>query len=355
MAARTHDEARALTLLSLYLVPITSIIIVLAVILADNFKVKLSVHLPIIVLIALFFYLVAYGWFWAMRFWVLRGSEYTELARLDITRGAFRGPTQLLLGFLHSGSMGLVGGEVLGQISRVVWLRKRAQMLFREAVLPSYRDILRVAKSYRIYPLISVPSSILDAISTNIVTFAVAWAFGAELTGIFVLTQKFVALPINLLAASIADVYQEKLAKHLHEDASKILGFTLKVFFILAIIAVCIWVALTLAANIVIPVLFGKQWRLAGNVAVALAPWFAAQFAVSPISRLIFVVGGQSFKLVYDVVAAVIALGVPALARYQHWGFLYTVKALGVLELGAYLLYFLLLVIALSKAHGKAK
>ena len=353
MAARTHNEARALTILSLYLVPITGIITTLVVILADTIKTKLSVHLPITVLIALFLYLVSYGWFWAMRFWVLRGSGYTELARLDIVRGAFRGPSQLLLGFLHSGSMGLIGGEVLGQISRVVWLRKRMQMLFRETILPSYRDILRVAKNYRVFPLMSVPSSILDAISTNIVTFAVAWAFGAELTGIFVLTQKFVALPINLLAASIADVYQEKLAKYLHEDASKMLGFTVKVFVILAIIAVCIWAVLTLAANRIIPELFGKQWQLAGDVAVALAPWFAAQFAVSPISRLIFVVGGQSFKLVYDVIAAVIALGVPALASYRHWDFIHTVKVLGVLELAAYLLYFLLLAVALSKANRK--
>ena len=48
---------------------------------------------------------------------------------------------------------------------------------------------------------------------------------------------------------------------------------------------------------------FGKEWSQAGMVAAVLAPRFLAAFVVSPVSRIVLVLGGQRVKLLYDLIA----------------------------------------------------
>ena len=45
---------------------------------------------------------------------------------------------------------------------------------------------------------------------------------------------------------------------------------------------------------------FGAQWTLAGSFAGVVAPWYLAQFVVSPISRVVAVFSGQKTKLIWD-------------------------------------------------------
>jgi len=88
---------------------------------------------------------------------------------------------------------------------------------------------------------------------------------------------------------------------------------------------------------------FGKNWTLAGALATICVPWFLAQFVVSPLSRLVFVLSGQEFKLVYDFFVMVGVIVIFVVAHRQHLSFYHTVLALSIMHAVAYTIYYIVL------------
>jgi hypothetical protein len=89
--------------------------------------------------------------------------------------------------------------------------------------------------------------------------------------------------------------------------------------------------------------IFGGRWGPAGALAVAMLPWATSQLVVSPLSRAVFVLGGQPQKLVYDVASVSLVLGSYWWARSAGWGLERTVLWLSLGQALAYGIYFVVL------------
>jgi O-antigen/teichoic acid export membrane protein len=89
---------------------------------------------------------------------------------------------------------------------------------------------------------------------------------------------------------------------------------------------------------------FGPQWKVSGEIAAIVAPWYLAQFVVSPLSRVVVVLSGQETKLIWDVVCLASLLAVFQWANLHGIAALATVRLLSLVYTVLFVAYYLLLV-----------
>jgi hypothetical protein len=74
-------------------------------------------------------------------------------------------------------------------------------------------------------------------------------------------------------------------------------------------------------------------------MAAWVAPWFVARFVVSPLSRVVMVVGRQKVKFIYDIITFVSTIAVFVIAHYRRWPVIMAIAALAAVNTAAYTIF----------------
>src|SRR5690606_5523234 len=101
--------------------------------------------------------LVATGWGLALRYYAIRHGAFDAIGRYTVTQAGFKVIAQAALAFL--GPTGLLWGEVIGRVSSLGTLWKAARR-------PNSNWFsVQIIRRYRMYPLVQLPSSVLDQVA----------------------------------------------------------------------------------------------------------------------------------------------------------------------------------------------
>lgn len=344
VGAETRPEAAALTLASLVLGPVVTLFAVgaMALLISENW-----LGFGILPWSAL-------GWaaallllmqvFVSFRYWHMREERFALLGRTAVTQNLGRAIFPVATVWPWPGGTGLLAGEALGRtIGILPLIRERWQ-----ETVAAYRSVTRpqvvaVLKRYAVFAYAGVPGGLLDAAALALPLPLIASAFGAQAAGEFALAQRVLQAPAALVGRSVADAFHARLAIHARERHSYLPRFFGRTaLLLLAVAALPALVVLGLGAS-GFAWIFGAQWAVAGTFATMMLPWATGQLIVSPLSRAVFVVGGQRGKLVYDVVAVLLVLGTYAWARRAGWTADRTVLWLSLGQAAAYGVYFVIL------------
>ena len=110
--------------------------------------------------------------------WAARTKSFAVIGKTSAQRSLLQVAAQLGAGFAGFGATGLVVGQLLGQwsgtfvVARRLWQRDRDK--FRAVRL---RELPRVARQYRRYPLLTVPAALLHALDANAAPLLFAYFF----------------------------------------------------------------------------------------------------------------------------------------------------------------------------------
>ncbi|MCL4700207.1 MAG: oligosaccharide flippase family protein, partial [Burkholderiaceae bacterium] len=103
------------------------------------------------------------GVYQVLSFWAVRKGTFGTLAKTRLTQNAGQAITQILLGLLHVGPLGLVFGDVVGRMGGTATLWRQAwkqdKGLLRDVSISSLKS---VAYQYRSFPILSSGSSLLN-------------------------------------------------------------------------------------------------------------------------------------------------------------------------------------------------
>jgi len=168
--------------------------------------------------------------------------------------------------------------------------------------------------------------------------------YGSNAGGYFALVQRVLALPSVLVAASVADAFHARLALCARETPDRVIPLFRNTSAWLIGLGIIPAACLLLFAEPLFRTVFGGQWAMAGKLAAVVAPLFLAQFVVSPLSRLVFVLEGQRFKLIYDVLALISMIGVFVFSARRHFSLLQAVMMLSATGTLTYVVYYLVLI-----------
>jgi O-antigen/teichoic acid export membrane protein len=287
----------------------------------------------------------------ALRYHYVRGQALRRTAESGIIQNAGRAAIPIAAAPLHLGWLGLAAGEVIGRAASALWLLRRSG-LSREhwrGVL-SFAAASRLLAKYRQFPLYALPSSALNELALTLPVPLIAALYGSEAAGFFALVQRVLAVPASFVGRSVADAFHGQAAVYARESPHRVRPFLLGVAGRLALLSLAPALILFFFGSHLFSWAFGPTWATAGVLAAILAPRVFAQVVVSPVTPLVFVLGGQRAKLLYDLTAT----GVTVAALYGGWAWGLDLRgSVALLSAGyaiAYGLYFVILLRLASRA-----
>lgn len=201
---------------------------------------------------------------------------------------AEHGASYLIAGHLAGLMLGFLGARLLIKPppAPIGWFVDAAQRAY----------LLRHHKFWRY----SLPSNLLNGAVSQLPLFLIGMRHGALTAGLFALTQRVLSAPVSLLAASILEVFKREsvLEFREHGHCSRSYLHTFKALLLLGLIPAGV---LLVAAPTLFALVFGENWRPAGELAQLMAPLFLLNFVASPLSYVFFVAGRQREDLLWQV------------------------------------------------------
>lgn len=270
----------------------------------------------------------------SLRYWNLRNQRFREVGTAAALQGVGRALVPLALAGATPGWWGLLAGEAAG---RLLGAARLARGAMRRLSGLGPEPLASAARRHSRYPLVVLPSSLIDAVAVAVPLPIITELFGVAAAGQFVLVQRVAAVPASLVAASFADAIHAEGARQREAGTGSLRSLAAQSARTLGLIAAVVYGPLLLFAPSLFPLLFGSEWRDGGTTAAILAPFLWIGLVVSPLSRLILVSGRTELKLLADFVCLLMPAG--ALLAARDLGFSGAMAVFSAASVVAYLFY----------------
>lgn len=296
--ARDDAEAAALLALALRIwVGVVALSVPLAWVLHAAGRLPVAWALPLSV--------AASGLLQLLMMWSNRAEAYGALAASRFVQYAGAALLQVALGWwLWRGSA--AGAEaawalVLGPIIAVALA---APLLARTAPTGGWGALWRVpdhamrgaARRYRDFPLLNTPHAFLGTLQDALaVALLIAWS-GEAAAGFWGLALRYLKAPATLVGTAVSQALYPRLTQSTPAEAQRAVR---QVMALLGALALVLMLVLLLLGPWLFATVFGAQWRDAGELARALAPYIAAHFVAAPLAVVTMAWQGQrwAFRL----------------------------------------------------------
>lgn len=225
------------------------------------------------------------GTYQVFNYWAVRKRAFGRIARTKINQGLGSVLTQIGLGILKVGPIGLLSGQIVGQAAGTTTLTALAWKQDGKA-LRAIRasELSRMAIRYKRFPLFSSWSGVLNTLSVQVPTLMLSFFFGSAITGLYALSHRVMGLPVQLVGQATGQVFFPT-AVEAHRKGSMAMT-TEAIFKRLVLVGAAPLLLIGLAAPELFAVIFGEEWREAGIYAQWLTPWMFLVFVASPLSML---------------------------------------------------------------------
>jgi O-antigen/teichoic acid export membrane protein len=203
---------------------------------------------------------------------------------------------------LYAGANGaaLLTGQLIG-LAAGLWAARK--LLAPPHPAPQQRLRLKLDAEQRNYLVrhqafwrFSLPSSLINTLVGQLPLFMIGLRHGALAAGLFALTQRVISAPVTLVAASVLEVFKRQAVQEF-QALGNCRSVYLATFRALVLLALFPSLLLFLFAPPLFSLVFGTDWRPAGEFARVLAPLCFFNFIASPLSYVLFIAGKQKMEL----------------------------------------------------------
>lgn len=236
----------------------------------------------------------------SLNFFNIRKKQFENIATSQVTRSSSLGVSQVLIGLIALGSVGLIVGQILSYLSGNIILFKTLKNNYKKGDI-STKKIISQARIYKKFPIYSLPSILLNSINLNIVNFLILSLFSITTLGFYSLTQRIIGIPSRVIGSSIGQVFLQKAAE-MYREIGNTEEIFLSTFKKLALLSLPIFVILFFIAEPVFAFVFGEEWRISGTYAKILIPLAAVRFVSSTLSNTLSIHQKQQYLLVFNLV-----------------------------------------------------
>ena len=225
-------------------------------------------------------------------YWSIRLKDFSILAKVKIWQ-------QIVIVFVQIstfklGGIGLLLGQAFGQGVGIQALSRKIVSKGGWQPVP-LSQVKKVASRYRNFPLYSTWAGFLNTAGSQVPPLLFASIFGASAAGLYALAYRVIALPMGVVGKAVAQVFLSNAAIDYKKGKLPDLVISAQRTLIKVVVPPAIF--LILFGPVVFPLVFGKDWAEAGEVASWLALWMLVSFAASPLSSIFAVIERQGLGL----------------------------------------------------------
>jgi len=230
------------------------------------------------------------------QFWATRRMAFARVARTRAEQAIGGAGTQLLLGWIGSGAFGLIAGQIVNNGAGFFGLAWRAfsedRALLRHITFAKMRSL---AREYGRFPKYSTWESSANMAAVQLPLILIASFASSAEVGYLMLGMRLMQAPVGLIGSSISQVYYSRAVEE-HRKGT-LAGFTARSVASLARIGPGPLIFAGIISSEAFSVLFGEEWRRAGELVAWMTPWFVFQFLSSPVSMALQVTSRQRAAL----------------------------------------------------------
>lgn len=284
-----------------------------------------------------------------LQIWTIRKQAVNSLALASIAQGVGRASAQVMLGLTTgAGWLGLLAGEMVGRGLAVATMASRCWPDLRVATRISPSRMVGAVVRFRDFPLWRTPSHLANNLASTMPLFLMASVFAAPTVGQFAFMMMIVAAPIGLVLRAVGDVFLGEFGVRFRRDPRSARVLLYRTALMLTLASVPAGVLLMFVGAPVFAFFFGANWREAGLMASVYAPVLVGNLVVAPLGGALNVVRRPSLKLFVDLTGIVLQAVGFGWARMIGADAIVTAAAIFAGYFTAYLIYFALIIFAVS-------
>ncbi|MGJ7575242.1 lipopolysaccharide biosynthesis protein [Variovorax sp. RB2P76] len=276
----------------------------------------------------------------AIQFWSTRKKRFGTIAKTRMTQALGGIGTQVGLGWMGFAPFGLLLGQVIASGAGLFGLSSRVIREDRSAFKKvRWIDMRRLLRRYERFPRYSTFEAFANSAGIQLPIIVIASvAIGAE-AGYLMLGMRVIGAPMALIGGSVSQVYLSRAPSELR--AGTLTSFTLQITRGLVKTGGGPLLFAGIIAPIIFPILFGENWRRAGEIVIWMTPWFVLQFLTSPVSMVLHVTENQRVAMILQLVGLALRVGAVLAASWLAGGLI--VKAYAISGFLFYCIYFCVL------------
>jgi O-antigen/teichoic acid export membrane protein len=231
--------------------------------------------------------------------WSIRMKLFKLISYSKVISSGVSNVLKVVFGLLHSGYIGLILGTIIGFIAGCFFFLKdfNARKTVYGITSRSPRNSV-LAKQFIDFPKINLPHVLMDLTKELLIATIIWNLFSQREFGLYNHTFQMLRMPLVLIGTSIGQVFFQRCAEKINngENVFKVATQSIKTLLIFSVIP---FVLIFFFGNELFTIVFGEDWKEAGQYAEIMAPWFMFNFVASPISSLPLILKrqGSFFRL----------------------------------------------------------
>lgn len=246
-----------------------------------------------------FFYLIPIAVFViglniSLQAWCVRKKAFKRTSASQVVRTLSVTGGQIASGITGIGPIGLIGGSIFGDVMANLNLVR----LFANNDLSTIRSSLKLremftlAKIHKAFAIYTNAQGVLNAIAQGIPVLLLARYYGVATAGFYAFSVRILQVPMNFVITSLRQVLFQKFCEvyNVGGDVERIFKKTTKR---LALIAVAPAIVGMIWAPPIFSLIFGHEWRIAGQFVQLLIVGQVFTFCNVPANLLSQVLGQQ--------------------------------------------------------------
>lgn len=249
-----------------------------------------------------------------------RKKNYKDIAQSLWLKSLIMAIIQLGIGFIKQGAVGLISGQIISQFFANLKLSKN---IYRDkSLIASIKriKIIALARKYKDFPKFSLPSALANVLSGHLANILISSFFSVATLGFYSLVQRVLGIPSALIGKSIGQVYYEEGVKEKNRtgESSKVFMATLKKLLMVGIPS---FLLLFFTVETLFVLVFGEEWRVAGEYAKLAVPMFFFRFIGATLSSTYDMFGFLKIELIWQILLLVGTILLVFLAHLLKWDF----------------------------------
>ena len=248
----------------------------------------------------------AIGVYQSFNYWSISINQFRNNAISKITQTSSNALVNIVLGKLKYGGVGLVIGQITGQLISGLFLMFQTIIQSKNEFKGiSIKEIKAKVIEYRKHAVINTSHVLIDASLNHGLSFFLLLFFGNNLVGLYAFSFRILKAPLAIIGRSMGQAFYKEASDY--KNTSKPLGeLILNIYKKQFLIGIIPFSMLFIFAPTLFEAVFGNNWTEAGVISQIITPWLFLNFIASPISGITIIGKKQRMAVVLTLIDMVL-------------------------------------------------
>lgn len=230
--------------------------------------------------------------------WFIYESRFLALSVLKVSVATLVVMVQVFVIAIDGELSDLIFTQVVITFIVVCFFQYRERLFpFNDERMLSASKMFILSKRFIYY---STPASVVNAFVNQLPIMLIAANYGVAFSAFYGLANKMLTVPSSLLSGSIMTVFRYEAGEEFRSTGQCMIAFkkTLKALLVISVVP---FLMIFFLAEFLFALVFGEEWRVAGQYARYLIPFVFVGFVASPLSYTLLLVQWQGVNLIWQI------------------------------------------------------